>query len=111
MSGWIIASVEGVAAAGEAGAGAQTASGIFAFLPMIVLLVVFWVVLYMPQRKQQKKRDEMLKNLKKGDKVVSIGGIYGEIVGINDEDATIKLKIADKTEITISKTAVGRANN
>lgn len=73
---------------------------------MFLLLGVFWVIMILPQRKQQKKRNEMLNALKKGDKVVTIGGIHGEITEISDDD--IRLRIADKVEVKLTKGSVSR---
>ena len=56
------------------------------FLPMILILVVFWLFLIRPQRKKDKKVKEMLANLKVGDRVCTIGGIYGTITNIRDEN-------------------------
>jgi preprotein translocase subunit YajC len=73
---------------------------------MFVLLGVFWVLMILPQRRQQKKRTEMLNALKKGDKVITIGGIHGEITELGDED--IRIRIADKVEVKITKGSVSR---
>ena len=56
------------------------------FLPMILILVVFWLFLIRPQRKKDKKVKEMLANLKVGDRGCTIGGIYGTITNIRDEN-------------------------
>jgi preprotein translocase subunit YajC len=55
------------------------------FLPIIVMFVIFYFLLIRPQQIQKKKRREMLASLKKGDRVVSIGGIYGMIKEIKDD--------------------------
>jgi len=55
------------------------------FAPMVIILVVFWLFLIRPQRKKDKKVKEMLANLKVGDRVCTIGGIYGTITNIRDE--------------------------
>lgn len=89
------------AAQAEPGAGA-----IGAFLPMIIIFVIFWVILILPQRKQQKKREAMLASLKKGDKVVTIGGIHGEITYLDDED--IRLRVSDKVELKMLRSSVSR---
>ncbi|HHV43704.1 MAG TPA: preprotein translocase subunit YajC [Firmicutes bacterium] len=70
------------------------------------MLGLFYLMLIRPQQKQQKQRQEMLGNLKKGDRVITIGGIYGEIVKISDDDVT--LKIADNVNIRVTKGGVGR---
>ena len=62
------------------------ASLIGTFAPMVIILVVFWLFLIRPQRKKDKKVKEMLANLKVGDRVCTIGGIYGTITNIRDEN-------------------------
>ena len=72
--------------------------------PLILMAVVFYFILWRPQKKEQKKRAEFLANLKKGDKIVTIGGLYGVILRLNDKTATIQ--IAEKVEVEIARTAV-----
>ena len=81
-------------------------AGLRAFLPMIIVFVVFWAILILPQRKQQKKREAMLNALKKGDKVITIGGICGEITQIMDNK--ILLRVNDKVELKMLRSAVSR---
>ncbi len=59
------------------------------FAPLVLLFVVFWFVLIRPQRKKDKQVKEMLNNLKAGDRVCTIGGIYGTITGIKDDTVTL----------------------
>lgn len=73
--------------------------------PILLMIVIFYFLLYRPQKKQQKERNNLLSNLKKGQKVVTIGGIYGEIVDIDKEVLT--LQIAEKVEIKVSRAAIG----
>ena len=61
------------------------------FLPMILIFVVFYFILIRPQRKKDKQVKEMLNNLKAGDRVCTIGGIYGTIVGIKDDTVTLSV--------------------
>ena len=72
-------------------------------------LIIFFGILYFmmirPQQKQKKQRQELLDNLEKGDKIVTIGGIHGTIVSLKDD--TIVLQIAPNVRITIQRTAVG----
>lgn len=72
--------------------------------PLILMAIVFYFILWRPQKKEQKKRGEFLSSLKKGDKIVTIGGLYGVIVRLNDKIATIQ--IADKVEVEVARTAV-----
>ncbi len=76
------------------------------FLPLIILFVVFYFLLIRPQQKHQKKRQELLRSLEKGNRVVTIGGIYGIIKEI-DED-TLSLKIADNLNVKFARAAVDR---
>lgn len=77
-----------------------------AFLPLILLFVIFYFLLIRPQQKHQKKRQELLRSLKKGDRVVTIGGIHGVIKEINEDVLT--LKIADNVNIKFSRTGIDR---
>ena len=81
--------------AAAADAAATTGSSIAAlattFLPLILIFVVFWFMLIRPQRKKDKQVKEMLNNLKAGDRVCTIGGIYGTIIGIKDDTVTLSV--------------------
>ena len=74
------------------------------FMPIAIMLLIFYFLLYRPQKKAQKERQEMLDALKVGSRVITIGGIYGTIVSISDE--IIKLKIAENVEIEIARGSV-----
>lgn len=84
----------------QAGAGALLGL----FLPFVIMMVFFWLVLIRPQQKQQKQRQEMLNSLKKGDRVVTWGGIHGEITALKED--IIHLKIADKVEVKLDRSGV-----
>ncbi len=85
------------------------AGGNVFWIMMIGMLVLFWVFTIVPQRKQQKQRAAMLNGLKKGDKIITSGGMHGEIVELDDED--IKVRVADKVEIKILKASVARVKD
>lgn len=72
-------------------------------LPVCILLI-FYVLVWMPARKRQKEQQDVLGGLKKGDKVVTTGGLYGEIVSV--ESSTVILKIADSVKVKIARSAV-----
>jgi preprotein translocase subunit YajC len=101
---WIFAAAGTTAQPGPGNAGAM--GSIISLLPFILIFVFFWIFLIVPQRKQQKQRDAMLRDLKKGDKIVTAGGIHGEIIEFDDAD--VKIKISEKVEIRILKSAVSR---
>ena len=99
------------AAAGEAAQDAAmnpAASLISMLLPMALMIGVFYFLLIRPQRKKDKKVKEMLNALKKGDRVTTIGGIYGTIMNIKDETITLAVgQSGDKpTEMTVARWAI-----
>ncbi|MEN6325685.1 MAG: preprotein translocase subunit YajC [Syntrophomonas sp.] len=67
-------------------------------------MAIFYFLIIMPRRKQEKKHKEVLETLKKGDRVVSIGGIRGEIARIKED--FVVLKVSDNTEIEFIKKAI-----
>ena len=75
------------------------------FLPMILIFVIFYFMLIRPQRKKDKEAKQMLENLKVGDRICTIGGIYGTIVRIKDQVLTIEVGAA-KTQMMIARWAV-----
>ena len=83
---------------------AQASSGIISFLPLIFILGIFYLIVFLPARRRQKKLQEMIDNLKVGDKVVTSGGIYGTIVGFKDD--RIQLRVAENVKIELSRNAV-----
>jgi preprotein translocase subunit YajC len=73
-------------------------------LPFILVLVVFWFLLIRPQQKRQKERNAMLQSLKKGDKVITIGGLHGTITDLTEDRVT--LKVSDNTRLVFERSAV-----
>lgn len=74
-------------------------------LPFALMLLIFYVLVLMPMRKRQKKVAEFQAALKVGDKVITTGGIYGQITKIDTQ--TVQLQIADKVKIDLARAAVG----
>ncbi|MCL2193542.1 MAG: preprotein translocase subunit YajC [Treponema sp.] len=85
---------------GEGGAGA----GIMTFLPFIAIIAIFYFLIIRPQSKKQKETQKMLSTLKKGDKIVTVGGIYGTIQNVREH--SIVVKVDDNTRIEFSRSAV-----
>jgi preprotein translocase subunit YajC len=83
---------------------APAPSGLGMFLPLILIMVIFYFLMIMPAQRRQKKVAEMLKQLKTGDKVITNGGIYGTIVGL--EDDAVQLRIAEQVKVKISRSAI-----
>jgi preprotein translocase subunit YajC len=78
--------------------------GLMAFAPLLVIMVIFYVLLILPAQRRQKKTQEMLNTLKNGDKVVTNGGLFGTIVGI--EGDAIQLRIAEQVKVKVLRSAV-----
>lgn len=88
--------------------GDKPASGGFGFggfLPMmLVMFAIIYFLMIRPEQKKQKDKRNMLQNLKKGDKVLTIGGIYGTVGNVKDD--SIMLRIGDNTTVKLSKSAI-----
>ena len=85
---------------GEAAAGSPFGM----MLPLLMVLAVFYFIVILPAKKQQKKKDAMVAALKKGDRVVTSGGIHGTVANV--ENDTIMVKVSENTKIRVSKAAV-----
>jgi preprotein translocase subunit YajC len=83
---------------------AQSPSGIAQLLPFVLIIGIFYVVWFLPTRNQQKKLQELIKNLKVGDKIVTSGGIYGTIVGLRGE--RIQVRLAENVKVEMARNAV-----
>ncbi len=72
--------------------------------PFVLMGGIFYFMLWRPQKKEQQRRQDLLNGLKEGDKIVTIGGIYGKIVGVSEK--RVKVKIAENVEIEMARSAV-----
>jgi preprotein translocase subunit YajC len=77
---------------------------LYTYGPLVLMFVVLYFLLIRPQQKRQKTRSSMLGGLKKGDKVVTIGGLHGTIVEITDDICV--LRVNDATKMTFDRSAV-----
>src|SRR6185436_10194270 len=85
--------------------GSAQAGGLISFLPFAIILGIFYVLILMPMQRRQKKVQEFQEALKVGDKIVTTGGIYGQITRVNDK--SVQLQVADKVRIEIARASVG----
>ena len=92
----------GVTPSGAAGGGSGDIMGFL--LPLILIFGIFYFMLILPQKKKDKNFKLLMESLKRGDKVMTIGGIIGKITAIKEN--TLKIQIAPKTEVEIRKSAV-----
>lgn len=74
------------------------------FIPIIGMLVIFYFLLIRPQQKRQKETQRMIESLRKGDRVVTTSGLYGNIIGIKEN--MVVLKIAENVKVEMLKSAV-----
>lgn len=91
-------------AMGTGGAGGQGGSGWQAFIPIILMFAIFYFLLIRPQQKKAKEHRELLSAIKKGDKVVSNGGLHGVVTGITDDVVT--MEIAPKVRVKVSRGSI-----
>jgi preprotein translocase subunit YajC len=83
----------------------QPSSGAFQLLTLwLPVVLIFYLLLFLPQQRQRKKVQQMQNELKAGDKVITTSGIYGTIVGV--EGDTVQLRIAEQTRIRISRQSI-----
>jgi preprotein translocase subunit YajC len=92
---------------GSAGGGSGQGGGFSAFIPLILMFAIFYFLLIRPQQKKAKQHREMIASLKKGDRVVSSGGLHGVITGISDDVVT--MEIAPKVRVKVSRGSVAGA--
>jgi preprotein translocase subunit YajC len=73
-------------------------------LPFALMLMIFYVIVLLPMRRRQKKVQDFQSSLKVGDKVITTGGIFGQVTRLND--ASVQVQIADRVRIEVSRAAV-----
>ena len=87
-----------------AAAAAGTGSLLVSMLPILLIFVIFYFFIIRPQNKKQKETDKMIAALKKGDKVVTIGGIHGTVA--QTKEKTVIVKVDDNTKIEFTRSAI-----
>ena len=92
------------------GGGGQGGGDLLSSLfPLIVIFVIFYFLLIRPQQKRQKQHRELLANLKKGDTVITSGGLDGKITGITD--AVVTVEIAEKVRVKVARGQISALSN
>ena len=84
--------------------GDSTTGLLGSLLPFLLIILVFYFLILRPQQKRQKERQKLLGSIKKGDKVITSGGMHGVIEGLDDK--TVLMKIADNTKVKVERSAV-----
>jgi preprotein translocase subunit YajC len=75
------------------------------FVPFAIVLAIFYFIILLPMKRKQQKVQAFLDNLKVGDRVVTTGGMYGQITRLNEQ--SVQLQIADKVRVDVSRAAIG----
>lgn len=75
-------------------------------IPMVLMMVVFYFLLIRPQQKKEKERVKMIDSLQKGDRVLTVGGIYGVVSALKPEESIVVLKISENAKIEVSKASI-----
>jgi preprotein translocase subunit YajC len=83
---------------------------LFSLLPYIAIFLVFYFLLFLPNQRRQKKQQEMLSNLKNGDRVVTSGGIHGTIVGLRDDYIVLRVP-PEQVKLELLRSAVATVEN
>ncbi len=86
--------------------GGGEGGGIAAFLPLIAIVVIFYFLLIRPQQKRSREHKMLLSTLRKGDKVVTNSGMFGTIVGMDEKENKVVLKVAENVKIEFLKSSI-----
>lgn len=85
--------------------GAEGGGGMLSTVVMFSLIIlIFYFMILRPQQKRQKERQQLLESVKKGDKIVSVGGLHGTVIGV--EDKTVLVQVADNVKVKMEKSAI-----
>ena len=85
---------------------AQQGGGLAAFLPFILIMFIIYFLMIRPQTKRQKEKQKMREELQKGNKIITMGGIYGSVQGFKEKGRQVVIKVDNNTNITINRTAI-----
>ena len=84
--------------------GSQSGNPLSVLILPLIIFGIFYVVMFLPMRKRQKKHQEMLKAITKGDRVVTTGGLFGTVVAV--EDDVVQLRVAENVKLQVALSAV-----
>lgn len=96
-------------AMGSTGQGGGPGGFVASILPIAAMIAILWFLLIRPQQKEQQKHRDMVKNLRKGDEVVTVGGLYGRIMSLDGEK--VSLKISSDVKVDVERSKVVRVLN
>ena len=87
-------------------AGGQMPNQLIQLVPLVLIFIVFYFFMIRPQQKKQKDREKVLDSLKRGDKIVTIGGVHGTVAGSDTDKKTVLVQVSDTTKIKFDRTAI-----
>jgi preprotein translocase subunit YajC len=87
------------------GAAPEGSSTLLQFVPLVLVVGIFYFIILLPMKRKQKKVQEFLDSLKVGDRIVTTGGMYGQVTRLGEQ--SVQLQIADKIRIEVAKASIG----
>jgi preprotein translocase subunit YajC len=102
MMDWLVPAAQAMGVGGGSG-GSGSGGGLMGLLPLVLMFAIFYFLLIRPQQKKAKTHREMLNNLKRGDSVITTGGIYGRIAEIKDTGLILEVGEKEKIQIKLAK--------
>jgi len=86
--------------------GGEGGNAFLSFLPLILIILIMYLLILRPQAKKQKERQKMLEAVKKGDQVVTAGGLHGKVVATKDDDKVLIIKVDENVKLEVERTAI-----
>lgn len=86
--------------------GGEGGNAFLSFLPLILIILIMYLLILRPQAKKQKERQKMLDAVKKGDQVVTAGGLHGKVVATKDDDKVLIIKVDENVKLEVERTAI-----
>lgn len=77
-------------------------------LPFVIVIAIFYFLIIMPQRKKEKQKQAMLSAITKGDRVVTIGGLKGTVVGVDDREDAVTIRVSGDVKLEFLKSAIAQ---
>lgn len=96
-----------IAMTGSSGEAGQS-NPLVTLFPFILIFLIMWLLIFRPQARKQKQHQMMISSVQKGDKVLTVGGMYGTVVGLKENDTIIVLKIDDNCKIDLLKSSIAQ---
>ena len=85
---------------------AGSSGGMLSLLPFVLIMLILYFLMIRPQSKRQKEKKLMLEKIKKGERVVTIGGVQGTVQGLKNQDKLVVIKVDKNTNLTVVKSAI-----